>query len=117
MTHEALWIVVINGLVQLAGLVVIITLGVKGHRELTRMTRGVAGLVYQESEKTRARLDELFGRSSRCDPASLIDRAGSALAPALPTIQSTSVRVPAPPAQPAVSWRGIEGAASLRRIE
>ena len=69
MTHEGVaWVVVVNGLVQLTGLIVIITLGIigiKGHRELTRMTRAVAGLVYQESDKMRARLDELFGRSSR----------------------------------------------------
>ena len=55
------WIVVVNGPVQLAGLVVII----RDHREIVRMTRGVAGLVDQESEKTRARLDELFGPHSR----------------------------------------------------
>ena len=69
MTHEGLaWVVVVNGAIQLTGLIVIITLGIigiKGHREVTRMTRAVAGLVYQESDKTRARLDELFGRSSR----------------------------------------------------
>jgi len=59
------WIVIANGLVQLAGLVVIVVLGVRGHRELVRMVRSVAGLVYQESEKTRARLDEVFGRGSR----------------------------------------------------
>ena len=47
------------------GLVVIVVLGVRGHRELVRMVRSVAGLVYQESEKTRARLDEVFGRGSR----------------------------------------------------
>ncbi len=62
MTLEGLtWIVVMNGLVQLAGLVVMI----RNHREIVRMSRGVAGLVYQESEKTRARLDELLGPGSR----------------------------------------------------
>ena len=62
MTLEGLtWIVVVNGLVQLAGFIVMI----RNHREIVRMTRGVAGLVYQESEKTRARLDELFRRDLR----------------------------------------------------
>jgi hypothetical protein len=55
------WIVVVNGLVQLAGFIVMI----QNHREIVRMARGVAGLVYQESEKTRARLDELFRRDFR----------------------------------------------------
>ncbi|MGH7334278.1 MAG: hypothetical protein ACREKS_16345 [Candidatus Rokuibacteriota bacterium] len=62
MTLEGLsWIVIANGLVQLAGLVMMI----RNHREIVRMTRGLAGLVYQESEKTRARLDELLGPASR----------------------------------------------------
>ncbi len=55
------WIVEVNGLIQLSGLVVII----RYNRQLARMSRAVAGLVYQESDKTRARLDELFGRDSR----------------------------------------------------
>jgi len=55
------WIVVVNGLVQLAGLIVMI----RNHREIVRMTGGVAGLVYQESEKMRARLDELVCPHSR----------------------------------------------------
>jgi hypothetical protein len=62
MTLEGLsWIVITNGLVQLAGLILMI----RNHREIVRMTRGLAGLVYQESEKTRARLDELLGPASR----------------------------------------------------
>ena len=66
MTLDGLtWIVMVNGLIQLSGLVVMISLMIKGHREMTRMTRAVAGLVYQESDKTRARLDELFGRHVR----------------------------------------------------
>ncbi len=65
MTLESLtWIVVANGLVQLAGLVVIVTVITRDHRETARMVRAVAGLVYQENEKTRARLDELFGTHS-----------------------------------------------------
>ena len=69
MTLEGLsWIVIVNGLVQLAGLVAIIVMAVQAHREhreIMRLSRGVAGLVYQESERTRARLDELFGSGSR----------------------------------------------------
>jgi hypothetical protein len=62
MTLEGLsWIVITNGLVQLAGLILMI----RNHREIVRMTRGLAGLVYQESERTRARLDELLGPASR----------------------------------------------------
>ncbi len=34
-------------------------------REAIRIGRAVAGLVYQEEEKTRARLDELLGRPPR----------------------------------------------------
>ena len=62
MTLEGLsWIVIANGLVQLAGLILMI----RNHREIVRMTRGLAGLVYQESEKTRARLDEFLCPASR----------------------------------------------------
>ena len=59
------WIVIANGVVQLTGLIVILVIGVRGHRELVRLSRGIAGLVYQESEKTRALLDELLGPASR----------------------------------------------------
>jgi hypothetical protein len=59
------WIVIANGLVQLAGLIIMLMIMVRNHREIVRMTRGLAGLVYQESEKTRARLDELLGPASR----------------------------------------------------
>lgn len=59
MTLEGLtWIVVVNGLVQLVGLVLLI----RGQRDIARMTRAVAGLVYQEEEKTRTRLEELGTR-------------------------------------------------------
>ncbi len=34
-------------------------------REVARIGRAVAGLVYQEEEKTRTRLDELLGRPPR----------------------------------------------------
>ena len=59
------WIVIANGLVQLSGLVLMIVITIRGQREIVRMTRAVAGLVYQESERTRARLDELFGSGPR----------------------------------------------------
>ena len=63
MTLEGLsWIVIA------AGLVAIIVLAVQAHREhreIMRLSRGVAGHVYQENEKIRARLDELFGSGSR----------------------------------------------------
>lgn len=59
------WIVIANGIIQLTGLVVIIAIAVRGDRDLARLSRGVAGLVYQESEKTRARLDELLGPRPR----------------------------------------------------
>ena len=69
MTLESLtWIVVTNGLVQLAGLIVLVRYHIaiiRDHREMVRLIRGTAGLVYQENEKTRARLDELFGGGSR----------------------------------------------------
>jgi len=63
MTLEGLtWIVVVNGLVQLAGLVLLgIFLG-RGQREIARMTRAVAGLVYQEEEKTRTLIKDLLAR-------------------------------------------------------
>src|SRR6059036_896434 len=68
MTLQGLsWIVIANGLVQLAGLLAIIVMAVQAHREhreIMRLSRGVAGLVYQENEKIRARLDELFGSGS-----------------------------------------------------
>jgi hypothetical protein len=55
------WIVVVNGLVQLSGLLLLGVFLVRGHREMIRMTRAVAGLVYQENERTRARIDEALG--------------------------------------------------------
>jgi len=57
MTLEGLtWIVVVNGLVQFAGLITLVILAVRGLRaagEISWMTRAVAGLVIQEEEKTR----------------------------------------------------------------
>ena len=61
MTFEGLtWIVVVNGAVQLAGLVFLGVFLSRGLQEITRMTRAMAGLVYQEEEKTRALLQDLL---------------------------------------------------------
>lgn len=57
------WIVIVNGLVQLSGLLLLGIILVRDYREMVRISRAVAGLVYQESEKTRARIDELFRQS------------------------------------------------------
>jgi hypothetical protein len=66
MTLEGLtWIVVVNGLVQLAGLMVGVVVLIRNHRQIMRMARDLTGLVHQENEKTRARLDELFHPESR----------------------------------------------------
>lgn len=73
MTLDGLsWIVIANGLVQLAGLVVMIVIAVHGirktereHLEIMRLSRSVAGLTYQETEKIRAKLDELLGAGPR----------------------------------------------------
>ena len=54
------WVVIVNGLVQLGGLVVILVIGIRHYRELVRLDRAIAGLVYQESETTRAYLDQFF---------------------------------------------------------
>ena len=62
MTFQDLsWIVIANGLVQLGGLVAILVISIRHYRELVRLDRAIAGLVYQESEKTRAYLDQFFG--------------------------------------------------------
>ena len=50
MTLDGLtWIIVGNGVVQLVGLVILI----RGQRDMVRTVRAVAGLVYQEEQKTR----------------------------------------------------------------
>lgn len=57
MTLEWLiWIAVINGAVQLVGFAILIL----GQRELMRMVRAVAGLVYQEEQKTQILVRDLF---------------------------------------------------------
>jgi hypothetical protein len=58
-------IVVIHAVIQLSGLVVLISLGIRGHRQLTRLGRATAAMVYQESEKTRARVDEVLRQIPR----------------------------------------------------
>jgi hypothetical protein len=61
------WIVIVNGLVQLAGLLVLVILAVKGLRavsDISRMVRAVAGLVVQEEEKTRGLVQELLRREA-----------------------------------------------------
>jgi hypothetical protein len=62
LTHE--WMVVILGTlgaVHLAALV----FAIWAVRDVGRMTRAVAGLVYQEEEKTRTLLQELCAPRSR----------------------------------------------------
>jgi hypothetical protein len=59
------WIVLANGVLQIAGLALLGLVVVRSRRDLDRLIRAVAGLVYQESEKTRARIDEVFGRPPR----------------------------------------------------
>jgi len=59
MTLEGLaWIVVVNGVVQLAGVVILILV----QREIVRRVRPLAGFIYQEEQKTRALLNELLSR-------------------------------------------------------
>ena len=66
MTLEGVtWIVVINGLVQLAGLVILGVVLIRGQRDIARMTRAVVGLVYQEEEKTRALFTGLVSKTPR----------------------------------------------------
>ncbi len=62
MTHEALAV-----LIAVAAVISLALLGfaIWAVRDVARMTRAVAGLVYQEEEKTRTRLDELFARGPR----------------------------------------------------
>ena len=59
MTLEGLtWLVVATGLAQLVGVIVLIL----GRREILRTLRAVAGLVYQEEQKTRILLNDLLSR-------------------------------------------------------
>lgn len=63
MTLEGLtWIVVVNGLVQIAGLVLLGVFLIRSQRELVRLVRAVAGLVYQEEQKTRILLKDLLSQ-------------------------------------------------------
>ena len=81
--HDVSMVVIVNGVIQLTGLVVIIALTIKGfrdmrrgheelargHAELKRLDIVIGGLVYQEDEKTRAlitaRFDELMRQLPR----------------------------------------------------
>lgn len=56
------WIVVVNGLAQLTGLVLLGAILIRGQREIARIARAVGAMVYQEEEKTRTRLEELGSR-------------------------------------------------------
>jgi len=59
MTLDGLtWIIVGNGVVQLVGLVILI----RGQRDMVRTVRAVAGLVYQEEQKTRLLVRDLLSR-------------------------------------------------------
>lgn len=59
MTLDGLtWLVVVTGLVQLIGIILLIF----GRREILRTLRAVAGLVYQEEQKTRILLNDLLSR-------------------------------------------------------
>lgn len=58
-------IVIVNWVIQLTGLVVLVALFIHGYRELHRLGRATAGLVYQENEKTRERIDEIVRQTPR----------------------------------------------------
>ena len=76
--YDLSMIVIVNGAIQLTGLLILIAIAVKGfrdmqhgqaelahgHAELKRLDIVIGGLVYQEDEKTRAlitaRFDELM---------------------------------------------------------
>lgn len=59
MTPDGLtWIIVGNGVVQLVGFVILI----RGQRDMVRTVRAVAGLVYQEEQKTRLLVRDLLSR-------------------------------------------------------
>ncbi len=90
MTLESLkWIVVVNGLVQLAGLLVIVTVSVRNHREIVRMMRGVAGLVYQESDDTSVLVKCYVAEQGTPEALSLTSR-HAVLSSALAPIEVTS---------------------------
>ena len=56
--HAILALIAVVGFTfQITGLMVMIVIARHSHRESQRMTRSVAGLVYQESEKIRALFD------------------------------------------------------------
>ena len=66
MTHEGIsWLVILGSSIQLTGLAVILAIGFRWYRELVRLGRVTGAFINQESEKTRARMDELFGPHTR----------------------------------------------------
>lgn len=62
-TDSLPWLIVLNGAVQLAGLVLLALITIRGHRELARIGRAIAGHVIQEEEKTRAEIRAATARS------------------------------------------------------
>jgi len=74
--YDLSMLVIVNGAIQLTGLLAIIGLTVKGfremkhgHEELVRLSRVTGALIFQEDEKIRAlvnaRIDELMARLPR----------------------------------------------------
>lgn len=61
MTHEWLAALLVTGGVITAGL---LTFAIRAVRDIARMTRAVAGLVYQEEEKTRTLIKDVSSRPS-----------------------------------------------------
>ncbi len=47
-------LIVLNGTVQLVGLVLLALITIRAHRELARISRAIAGLVIREEQNTRA---------------------------------------------------------------
>ena len=59
MTLESLtWLVAVSGSVQLVSVILLIL----GRRKILRTLRAVAGLVYQEEQKTRILINDLLSR-------------------------------------------------------
>ena len=58
--YDLSMIVVIHAVIQLLGLVALVVLFIRGWRQMTRIGRATAALIYQENDKTRARVDEVL---------------------------------------------------------
>ncbi len=70
--YDLSMIVIVNGAIQLTGLVIMITITLRGsrdmrrgHDELKRLDIVIGGLVYQEDEKTRALIKARFDELTR----------------------------------------------------